>query len=398
MFKRIRERIGTAGLAVSVVALVFAMVGGAYAASSALSGKQKKEVTKIAKKFAGKAGPQGPPGANGSPGADGKAGTNGINGTNGKSVTVNSTSCSGLGGAEVKQEGAPSGIEICNGEPGEPGEPGQDAGFNYFFNTSTTAADPSSGHLALNNAAPNEATVLSVSTTDGEGSGLAPVIAGWITSAGARGTLLIRKVGEPSTFVEYTVTANKNETTFRNISLIFVAGDGTFGSEDPVTIAYWGSSSETLPKGATETGDWFFASGIKTVKTEYEESGVKKFEEVSVGSPVAYAGISIPIRSSVSLNTTQGSPTGTWHYSTEPNFTDFDGAGTGTVGCKGSIANPTAPEGNLCIYQTFAEGATYSTVRANPKGSNGLTKQGGVIEFTVTGSQAEGGGTWALTG
>jgi hypothetical protein len=76
MLQRLRrpEPFGKAGLMVAVFALVVAMAGGAYAAG-ALSGKQKKEVEKIAKKFAGK------PGANGQQGA---AGANGTNGTNGK--------------------------------------------------------------------------------------------------------------------------------------------------------------------------------------------------------------------------------------------------------------------------------------------------------------------------
>ena len=71
-----REPFGKAGLTVAIVALVFAMIGGAYAAGT-LTGKQKKEVEKIAKKFAGKngsAGLQGSSGKDGSPGAAGQPG------------------------------------------------------------------------------------------------------------------------------------------------------------------------------------------------------------------------------------------------------------------------------------------------------------------------------------
>jgi hypothetical protein len=49
MFSMFRERFGIAGV-ISVIALVFAMVGGAFAAGGGLSSKQKKEVKKIAKK------------------------------------------------------------------------------------------------------------------------------------------------------------------------------------------------------------------------------------------------------------------------------------------------------------------------------------------------------------
>ena len=78
MFSRMHNKLGTAGLLVAIVALVFAMVGGAYAAKGALTGKQKKEVTKIAKKYAGKPGaqgPQGPAGLVGPKGAQALVGT-----------------------------------------------------------------------------------------------------------------------------------------------------------------------------------------------------------------------------------------------------------------------------------------------------------------------------------
>lgn len=86
MLNRIHERLGTAGFVISILALLVALTGGAYAASGALTGKQKKEVEKIAKKYAGKpgaAGATGPGGAQGPAGAKGDAGAAGSNGTNG---------------------------------------------------------------------------------------------------------------------------------------------------------------------------------------------------------------------------------------------------------------------------------------------------------------------------
>ncbi len=108
------------------------------AASGALSGKQKKEVEKIAKKFAGKAGPQGPAGgagAKGDPGLEGdqgpegkqgKDGKAGKDGESGKSVVVGSeltgtANCSGQGGATVEKEGTPASKQfVCNGKEGSP--------------------------------------------------------------------------------------------------------------------------------------------------------------------------------------------------------------------------------------------------------------------------------------
>ncbi len=133
MSSRLRDRLGTPAMIVAIVALVFALMGAAYAASGALTGKQKKEVEKIAKKYAGKPGApgaQGPAGANGKDGANGTNGTNGTPGApgaNGKSIKVTDASpvqCEELGGVIVEKEGEPiSAKEVCNGEPGEEGSP-----------------------------------------------------------------------------------------------------------------------------------------------------------------------------------------------------------------------------------------------------------------------------------
>jgi hypothetical protein len=122
LYRRFQARFGTAGLLIALLALVLALTTGAYAAAGGLSGKQKKEATKIAKTQAksyansnpGAQGPKGEPGAKGDPGADGQPG---------KSVAVTpiaagGEACEGRAGAELKAEGAGSGAEVCEGPPG----------------------------------------------------------------------------------------------------------------------------------------------------------------------------------------------------------------------------------------------------------------------------------------
>jgi hypothetical protein len=132
--KRFRDRLGAngPGLTVAVIALVFALVGGAFAAGGGLTGKQKKEVTKIAKKYAGKtgpAGPQGSPGAKGdkgdtgSQGPQGKQGEKGEDGEKGTSVVSNAEptgtgNCEGRGGS--KFVAGASTTFACNGKEGSP--------------------------------------------------------------------------------------------------------------------------------------------------------------------------------------------------------------------------------------------------------------------------------------
>ena len=77
MLRRIHQKLGTAGFIISIVALIAAVGGTAYAAGG-LTKSQEKQVTKIAKKYAGK------PGANGAAGANGTNGTNGAPGVAGK--------------------------------------------------------------------------------------------------------------------------------------------------------------------------------------------------------------------------------------------------------------------------------------------------------------------------
>ncbi len=122
MLRRIQNRLGTAGLIVSVCAVVLAIGGTALAASAALSGKQKKEVEKIAKKYAGKPGAPGAAGANGTNGTNGKDGTNGAPGSDGASVTgtvisPGNAECASKAGGVKYTLGAAS-TPVCNGKAG----------------------------------------------------------------------------------------------------------------------------------------------------------------------------------------------------------------------------------------------------------------------------------------
>jgi collagen triple helix repeat protein len=143
MYSRLREQFSTAALILSALALVFALMGGAYAASGGLTGKQKKEVKSIAKQYAGKEGSQGPQGPagkdgakgdTGAPGEPGKEGKQGPEGKAGKSVNmteipVEEEGCNELGGVEIEVVETPaSAQEVCNGKEGKEGSPWTDGG------------------------------------------------------------------------------------------------------------------------------------------------------------------------------------------------------------------------------------------------------------------------------
>ncbi len=150
MFSAIRSRMTYANV-VATLALVFAMSGGALAAShylitstkqikpsvlASLKGKNGVNGAQGAQGVQGPAGLAGSPGAAGGRGETGTAGTNGTDGTNGengkagkngKSVTVASESPGANckeGGSSLEEEGTGTVTYACNGEKGAKGEEG----------------------------------------------------------------------------------------------------------------------------------------------------------------------------------------------------------------------------------------------------------------------------------
>ena len=132
MFSFIGKRFTYANVAMTL-ALVFAMSGGAYAASKYLITSTKQIKPSVLKQLQGKAGaagkqgpagPVGPAGAPGAKGENGAAGTGGTAGANGvnvasKELTKSESSCKKEGGTEFTvAEGKKT--TACNGKEGSP--------------------------------------------------------------------------------------------------------------------------------------------------------------------------------------------------------------------------------------------------------------------------------------
>jgi hypothetical protein len=130
MFKFVIDRFGLPG-AISVVALIFAMAGGAYAAKKYVitsTSQIKPSVLRSLKGSPGVPGAGGTTGDTGAPGAPGSPGANGNDGTNGLSgrgvslsaISEGESECAEVGGARVTEQGSSSGVELCNGKEGSP--------------------------------------------------------------------------------------------------------------------------------------------------------------------------------------------------------------------------------------------------------------------------------------
>ena|SRR5689334_14979473 len=112
MFSTLRTRFGIPGV-ISVIALVFAMLGGAYAANNS-SGGGKATASAKAKK-----GPRGPKGPKGDTGPAGPAGPAGLAGPAGAKGDTGAQGPEGKAGPQ-----GPQGIQGKQGEPGKNGTTG----------------------------------------------------------------------------------------------------------------------------------------------------------------------------------------------------------------------------------------------------------------------------------
>jgi len=103
MLSRLHNKLGTAGLVVSIVALIAALSGAAIAAPKFITKPEAKKIaTKEAKKWAkkipGPTGPAGPQGAPGAPGAQGPVGPAGAPGAKGATGATGKTGAPGAPG------------------------------------------------------------------------------------------------------------------------------------------------------------------------------------------------------------------------------------------------------------------------------------------------------------
>ncbi len=133
MFSLLRNRFGIPGV-IAVAALVFAMLGGAWAAKGGVIIKKLSQIApSVQKQLQGKQGPIGPQGPAGPAGAKGDKGDPGINGAPGAAGPTGATGKTGAAGAAgaagaVGATGAtgktgPTGVTGNTGPTGEPWTP-----------------------------------------------------------------------------------------------------------------------------------------------------------------------------------------------------------------------------------------------------------------------------------
>jgi hypothetical protein len=127
------------------------------------------------------------------------------------------------------------------GTAGTNGLDGTNAGLRWAFATSTSMADPSSGNLRANNATLASATALAISANTGE-SGNPSALAFLQTFDDSTNTLkgyvLIKKVSAPQSFRVYSISALTDNTTWIQLTVAHVAGNGSFSAADLLSIEF----------------------------------------------------------------------------------------------------------------------------------------------------------------
>jgi hypothetical protein len=140
--------------------------------------------------------------------------------------------------------------------------------------------------------------------------------------------------------------------------------------------------TKTLPSGSTETGAWAFG----------------KIAPASVPGSllnVPVASFAIPLAAALD---------GTSVHFINPAGKEINGSleevDPSVAGaCLGSAAAPTASAGHFCVYANLQEGAvTVPELILNPgAGGSGAGTSGALEQFQITGEEARGWGTWAVT-
>jgi hypothetical protein len=330
MLSALRSRLTYANV-VATLALVFAMSGGALAASHYLITSTKQISPKVLKQLKGKDGAAGLTGAAGAAGKEGSAGKEGKEGANGESVTAaevkpGESTCNDLGGSKFTVGGKET--TACNGSKGKEGKEGK-AGESVT--PAQLLAKNGSGHCE---------------------------------EGGAE----------------------------------FKVGTGT------ATYACNGSpwtAGGTLPAEKTETGTWSFSTG---------ES--KHIERVSISLPIPLAAelpaeecgtggsqchihvrpVTFPV-----IPSCEGKSEPEKKECEEENQSLEAVQKATEADCPGSVVEPKAEPGNLCIYIQEMEHALEEFVYGDADGRSGVGTTGVVLGIILLGEEGgTGEGTWAV--
>jgi hypothetical protein len=130
------------------------------------------------------------------------------------------------------------------------------SGLLYRFSTTTTDADPGAGWLRLSSATQNASTVVRLDLSDAWGNDLTTLIDSWDDSTSTnKGVLSLSKLGDPSKFIAFVLTAIASPTGYRNLTVSVRASSSAspFASGDTL-VAQFAPAGDTGGGGGGGSG------------------------------------------------------------------------------------------------------------------------------------------------
>jgi hypothetical protein len=323
-------------------------------------------------------GPEGPTGPRGVTGAEGQAGPTGLVGPTGAAGPAGPIGATGAVGPA-----GPIGVTGPQGATGSEGPAGKTViggAISYSFRSGFEFANPGSGKLELEAENPSEASILSISNTDGDGANVKAWLEAGLKSTGKPPSyLMIRSKSEPQKFHLYEFKAVAlSLSSYAWYEIQHVSGQGTFSANEPLALSLTrtgntgptGATGATGPMVPTRTGVW---------------SALKKTSEMT---EVGEGEISFVIPISTELDSSHV-------HMVLP--------GEAIAACNnGTVSEPKAASGNLCVYTGTVPGGVAAPVNSgtifligNPtNATNGASKYGAVV--MVNGPAGVYSGTWAV--
>ncbi len=178
----------------------------------------------------GPTGATGPTGVTGNTGPTGVtgAGTTGVTGATGPTGATGGTGATGATGGTGARGSTgttgPTGVTGPTGPTGITGAVGGAITINYVFDTGTSNADPGSGKLRLNNAAPGSVTAIYLSNLDSGATDWSAVIATFDDSTNTvKGHIRLADRTNETLWIVFTVSAYTSHTGYKELTVASVA-------------------------------------------------------------------------------------------------------------------------------------------------------------------------------
>lgn len=134
--------------------------------------------------------------------------------------------------------------------------------YKYTWSTDTTATDPTTGKIKVNNAAPGSATALYISETDADANALSAEIARWDDSSNATGRARIKIAKNATNFLLLTITsAVADNGTWDTYTVSGASLTGSFSDGDTVYVS-------AATSGADGVGGDFSSNTATSVDSE----------------------------------------------------------------------------------------------------------------------------------